>query len=341
MLTFLFLSALVAGSMAVIPCPENACALMKCAAVADCVGRVNENGGWCGCCDICMTQLVEGQVCMQTFLLGVPATSECGEGLECSRESGTCVKTVAPCLRRKEEIERGRQNGLPLIGVSEPVCDVNGNFHAVQCFGSVCTCVDREGQQLQDFKADIGSLATMNCQCARDLDDYMKSGLVGKLFYCDANGNYKTTTAAPMEASTAAPATSGSLLGSIVSGMQVINGACAKELTSAQSSGLLGTFVPECDADGMYTPRQCQGSECYCVRKDGTKIEGYSAPISQKMHVTCQCARDKDSYATMGLMGRIHTCRLNGNYQVYQCLGSMCHCTDSAGNRIEGSASSP
>lgn len=29
-------------------------------------------------------------------------------------------------------------------------------------------------------------------------------------------------------------------------------------------------------------------SRCYCVRKDGTKIEGYSASIATKDHVTCR-----------------------------------------------------
>ncbi|KAH3699284.1 equistatin-like [Dreissena polymorpha] len=339
MIKLLVISMLAAaGARAMILCPQNACHTVRCASVQNCEGRVNQGGGWCGCCDICMTQLAEGDNCLSTLLLGVPATTECGAGLQCDRDTQTCVKeeaadtvTDAPCAVRKEEIRRAQANGLPLIGVSSPSCDVNGYYSAVQCIGSVCTCSDRQGNQLQDFQDTIGNLANMNCQCAVDLDNYMKSGLIGKMFYCAPNGNYQTTQPPAVQATTAAP--TGNLVGNI-GGFLYSSGACAHELATAQTSNLLGVFVPECDADGKYAPRQCKGSGCYCVRKDGTKIEGYSAPISEKVHMTCQCARDKDTYEAMGILGRIHTCRANGNYQSYQCIGSSCYCTDDAGYRL-------
>ncbi|XP_045209457.2 thyroglobulin-like [Mercenaria mercenaria] len=345
--------AFVVCSRAMIQCPHNACDAIDCAPMDDCNGRVNEKGGWCGCCDICLTQLAEGDNCMGTMLLGVPSTVECAGGLECNVHTMTCTKvgvqqaadTAAntPCLRKKEEIRKSQENGLPLIGVTEPQCDENGEYAPVQCEGSVCFCVDDMGTAIEGYKAGIGELANMNCQCARDLAAYMKTGLIGKLFFCDDNGNYKagqgpaaTTTQKPMMSGAQTGSGSGSLLAGVLSGTNVTmpSGACSKELLSAQGSNLLGTFVPECDADGKYIPRQCQGSECYCVRKDGTKIEGYSSPIAMKDHVTCQCARDKDMYATMGILGRIHTCRANGNYQQYQCLGSVCYCTDDTGTRL-------
>lgn len=50
--------------------------------------------------------------------------------------------------------------------------------------------------------------------------------------------------------------------------------------------------------------------------------------------VFSECARDKDTYESMGIIGRIYTCRQNGNYQQYQCVGSVCHCTDDMGNMV-------
>ena len=47
-----------------------------------------------------------------------------------------------------------------------------------------------------------------------------------------------------------------------------------------------------------------------------------------------ECARDKDHFDSLGVLGQIHTCRRNGNYQQYQCIGSGCFCTDSAGNMV-------
>ncbi|XP_060589673.1 thyroglobulin-like [Ruditapes philippinarum] len=350
MLKLVAVLALVACSKAMIQCPHNACDALDCPVMDDCNGRVNANGGWCGCCDACITQIAEGENCMSTMLLGVPSTTECADGLTCDVHSMTCKKAAVSqsddsiansiCLRKKEEIRMSKENGLPLIGVMEPQCDSNGEYAPAQCEGSVCFCVDDMGMAIDGYKSSISELANMGCQCARDLAAYMKSGLIGKLFYCDSNGNYQsgqgpdaTTTQKPMLSGSQTG--TGSLLTGVLSGGNIMpSGECSKELMSAQGSNLLGAFVPECDADGKYAPRQCQGSECYCVRKDGTKIEGYSSPISMKDHVTCQCARDKDSYEALGLIGRIHTCRGNGNYQQYQCLGSVCYCTDDSGTRL-------
>lgn len=338
------LLGLIAYSRALIECPPNACAVVDCAQVdaSSCNGLVKPNGGWCGCCDICVTQLAEGDSCFHMFLLGVPSTVECAQGLVCDKNTMKCTAVASdeaedvtadtPCLRKREEIRQAQENGLPLIGVTMPQCDANGMYAAVQCTGSVCYCVADDGKPVEGYSASIGELANMNCQCARDLANYMKSGLIGKLFYCDKYGNYQSSQGPAT--TTMKPLLSGSQTGTLLTALSTTSGACAKERLTAQSSNLLGTFVPECDADGNYIPRQCQGSECYCVRKDGSKIEGYSSPISMKDRVTCQCARDKDMYESQGLLGKIHTCRANGNYQQYQCLGSVCFCTDDNGVRL-------
>jgi len=35
-----------------------------------------------------------------------------------------------------------------------------------------------------------------------------------------------------------------------------------------------GNFVPECDKDGKYNPRQCFGGQCWCVTSHGHEIHG-------------------------------------------------------------------
>jgi len=351
MLKFMLLVSCVAYASALFQCPPNYCDSVDCAELTDCKGEVKANAGWCGCCDACITQLAKGDSCASMMLLGVPSTKECAKPLTCDPSTWTCQFQDAPsvhkravgvCAARLAEVRRSIENGLPLIGVMEPKCDDNGEYLATQCMGSVCYCVDDGGNMIDGYQVNIGELASMNCQCARDKVAYMKTGLIGKLFYCDKYGNYQNAqnTQAPAAAQTTVKA------GNIVLGTgsgttaypgspYAVNGDCYKALQTAGSSTLLGASKPECDADGRYAPRQCQGSECYCVRKDGTKIEGYSAPIASIYQVTCQCARDKDTALTQGLLGNIHTCRANGNYQQYQCLGSVCYCTDDAGVRME------
>ncbi|XP_062580241.1 thyroglobulin-like [Saccostrea cucullata] len=118
---------------------------------------------------------------------------------------------------------------------------------------------------------------------------------------------------------------------------------CAQELSTftATQNGmpLLGAHKPDCDADGYYQPKQCQGSGCNCVTKDGKEIDGYSAHIWEAQHMTCQCARDQKEYMDSGLIGRLFYCTSDGSYQNYRCMGDVCHCTDSDGNVIAESQS--
>ncbi|XP_061188833.1 thyroglobulin-like [Saccostrea echinata] len=118
---------------------------------------------------------------------------------------------------------------------------------------------------------------------------------------------------------------------------------CAQELSTftATQNGqpLLGAHKPLCDADGYYQPKQCQGSGCYCVTKEGKEIDGYSAHIWEAQHMTCQCARDQKEYMDSGLIGRLFYCTSDGSYQNYRCVGDVCHCTDSDGNVIAESQS--
>ena len=57
MLKFVCMALLVAATQALIQCPENACALVRCTQVENCEGKVSVAGGWCGCCDLCVVQI--------------------------------------------------------------------------------------------------------------------------------------------------------------------------------------------------------------------------------------------------------------------------------------------
>ncbi|WAR09970.1 hypothetical protein MAR_035046 [Mya arenaria] len=56
MLKLICLAVLACGAYAIV-CPPNICDTMDCAAMDSCNGLVKKNGGFCGCCDSCITQL--------------------------------------------------------------------------------------------------------------------------------------------------------------------------------------------------------------------------------------------------------------------------------------------
>ncbi|PVD37347.1 hypothetical protein C0Q70_04346 [Pomacea canaliculata] len=143
-----------------IACTPGVCSLVRCAAVTEdnCDGRVARNGGFCGCCDLCVRQLNKGESCIEAFLLGLsmPASSECGAGL-------TYPQT---CQERLQQL----QSGVHLLGQFLPTCAQDGTYAARQCHGSVCYCVDPSGVKIADYSASIGQSADMNCHGAHRQD---------------------------------------------------------------------------------------------------------------------------------------------------------------------------
>lgn len=201
MLRLVLLSLAVACASAIVCLPDT-CSTVRCAAVTEetCVGgTIKRNGGYCGCCDLCVTMLAEGDRCFSSMLLGVPPSSQCREGLICDPESHTCQQApilagrrqAVSCTDRLQQIRTAQNNGLPLLGQFIPSCDQDGSYSARQCHGSVCFCVDPKGVKISGYEANIGEAANMDCKCARDQYAYLQTGLIGKLFYCTNSGSYQ------------------------------------------------------------------------------------------------------------------------------------------------------
>uniref|UniRef100_A0A3Q2SU41 Thyroglobulin type-1 domain-containing protein n=1 Tax=Fundulus heteroclitus TaxID=8078 RepID=A0A3Q2SU41_FUNHE len=52
---------------------------------------------------------------------------------------------------------------------------------------------------------------------------------------------------------------------------------CEEERRAAMESS--GAFVPSCDADGSFRPKQCQpGGRCWCVDPAGRELPGTRRP---------------------------------------------------------------
>ncbi|GFY16377.1 hypothetical protein TNCV_2350211 [Trichonephila clavipes] len=74
-----------------IVCPPHECENVSCKSVS--CGphqKLKKNGGFCGCCDSCVTQLEKGDNCGQTFLRGSPPTVECKKDLKCNPKTRKC-----------------------------------------------------------------------------------------------------------------------------------------------------------------------------------------------------------------------------------------------------------
>ncbi|XP_041834475.1 thyroglobulin-like isoform X1 [Melanotaenia boesemani] len=123
----------------------------------------------------------------------------------------------------------------------------------------------------------------------------------------------------------------------------------------------VGVFVPECDENGDYQPKQCHAStgECRCVDKRGIQISGTEtragspppdcSKADKPKGSTTKCQKHRDSKKTTTTGGQpiagvfVPQCGENGEYLQKQCHGSTghCWCVDSAGLEIPGTKTPP
>ncbi|CAH3146913.1 unnamed protein product, partial [Porites evermanni] len=131
---------------------------------------------------------------------------------------------------------------------------------------------------------------------------------------------------------------------------------------ASQNGGLLGSFVPKCNADGSFSSEQCWPSPgfCWCVDKfgeeiPGTKVRG-KADCSKTstfacfffllcVFVFCKTTATKceqlSSQASQngGLLGSfVPKCNTDGSFSSEQCWSStgFCWCVDKFGEEIPG-----
>ncbi|XP_005097263.1 uncharacterized protein LOC101852621 [Aplysia californica] len=183
MFRFILASLTVAVASAIV-CTPDFCQGVK-QQVLDCKGGVIKNGGFCGCTDICAK--VENEPCQANFLLGVPNTDRCDDGLVCAPVTLEGFVQGHQCITQEKFLQQN-QNGNPDdLAVSKKSvphcntacrrkslqctfsmvvyegqwfakCDVQGNFLAQQCDNTNhCFCVDQLTGEVQEGSKVLGA----------------------------------------------------------------------------------------------------------------------------------------------------------------------------------------
>ncbi|KAH8022684.1 hypothetical protein MRX96_055245 [Rhipicephalus microplus] len=84
-----------AGRVRRLPNCPNSCSQVVCKPfdASKCTGKkkIRHNAGPCQCCDRCVFQLQDGEVCKNAYLWGYEAPlAECVDGYRCDPDTGKC-----------------------------------------------------------------------------------------------------------------------------------------------------------------------------------------------------------------------------------------------------------
>jgi hypothetical protein len=301
-------------------------------------------------CESCKLQITIAEFCIK-----------CTKGMN-SIACDTCeTKGQTTC---QAESFFGAQSGK--IGAFVPQCESDGSYKSMQCHGSTgyCWCVKKDGTKIPGTTSPPGVVP--NCAVSQMTDCQLQAysvapstQKVGQFIpTCLEDGTYS-----PLQChgSTGYCWCVDTATGNKVPGTESAPGKplpncetktpCQQQLLDATTAGLLGAFVPSCESDGSYSPKQCHPSTgyCWCVDEDGNKIDGTeSAP--GKPTVNCAFYQLSDcqqevmlALATPMIGGFVPSCEEDGSYSTVQCHGSTgyCWCVDAQGHKVEGTEVAP
>ncbi|XP_029695968.1 nidogen-2 isoform X16 [Takifugu rubripes] len=297
------------------------------------------------------------------------------------------------CQHHRDSVQTTSPEGYPILGVYVPQCDDNGLYRPLQCHGSsgYCWCVDSRGQEREGTRAAPGT-PTVDCDKADDLvqpkthcqhhrDSVQTTSPEGYPILgayvpqCDTNGQY-----IPLQChGSTGHCWCVDSNGQERAGTRTAPGApptdcdrpdeperpktlCEDHRERTQTRGsdtypVLGSYVPQCDANGQYLPQQCHSStgRCWCVDSNGQERAGTRTPPGaptvdcdrpERPKTHCQHHRDSvqstspEGYPILGAYRP--QCDDNGEYTPEQCHGSTghCWCVDSNGRERAGTRTS-
>ncbi|XP_029695957.1 nidogen-2 isoform X7 [Takifugu rubripes] len=303
------------------------------------------------------------------------------------------VQPKTHCQHHRDSVQTTSPEGYPILGAYVPQCDTNGQYIPLQCHGSTghCWCVDSNGQERAGTRTAPGAPPTdcdrpdeperpkTHCQHHRDsvqttspegypilgayrpqCDDngqYVPQQCHGSTGHCwcvDSNGRERAgtrTSAGEQRKDCDSP-----------DEPERPKTQCQQHRDSVQTEGFSvpGVFVPQCDANGQYTSKQCHSStgHCWCVDSNGQERAGTRTPPGAPA-VDCDrpdeperpkthCQHHRDSVQTTSpegypILGAYRPqCDDNGQYVPQQCHGSTghCWCVDSNGRERAGTRTS-
>ncbi|XP_030265797.1 nidogen-2 isoform X2 [Sparus aurata] len=301
------------------------------------------------------------------------------------------------CEHYRDSVQTTSPEGYPITGAYVPQCDANGQYIPLQCHGSSghCWCVDSNGQERVGTRTAPGT-TPIDCdkpeeqervktQCEHHRDSVQTTSpegypIVGAYVpQCDANGQYRSLqchgstghcwcvdTRGQERAGTRTPPGTATKDCDRPDEPERPKTHCEHHRESVQTTGpegypIVGAYVPQCDANGLYTPLQCHGSSghCWCMDSRGQERAGTRTlpgapptdcdkpdePERPKTH----CEHHRDSVETTGPEGYpivgayVPQCDANGQYRSLQCHGSSghCWCVDSRGQERAGTRTPP
>uniref|UniRef100_A0A4Q8K3G7 U3-Liphistoxin-Lsp1b_1 n=1 Tax=Liphistius sp. SGP-2016 TaxID=1905180 RepID=A0A4Q8K3G7_9ARAC len=354
-------------------CDRYFCRRIICEPIDECSGgEIVAHGSLCGCCDVCVKRLGEGEACegYKAPPGGIPK-AECKLGLECKldleckadTECKVCaideseIKCDIVVKWRKKLLEESHHEEVYAKDLWIPDCDEKGLFRAKQCKQKKCFCVNKDGKRI--FGQEERHLAAnMTCACSRAMSIMQQqkkdSWMTKPQEHCTPSGDYDDLQCVDDLCYCADPATGG-VIGKVTA-MSFIEllpcydeekhtkrylKQCEIQLMRTRSLihqfrlkgiEIIGLDSVQCDLDGTFAPKQCQTDVCACTDEKGVSIGSYRIEKTNTDQERQMTCRCARDRNSLHSLYTRMSCEATGNFVPHQCFDGQCYCVDEDGD---------